>query len=82
MSTKDPKQLNPEDILKMLKDAGVSPNQWHKTEAKKVKSPFQDAQVEVAEMLKKALLEQEKILQGELAKAKEMLHQVKHGGGI
>ena len=82
MSGKDPRQLSPEDILKMLKDAGVKPNQWHKTEPTKMRLPLADEHAEAAQMLKKALQEQEKVLQAELVRAKEMLHQVKNGGGV
>ena len=82
MSTKDPKQLSPEELLKMMEDLGVNPNQWHKTKPTKMKSPLHDQQVEAAEMLKKALLEQEKALQSELVRAKELLYQVKNGGGV
>ena len=80
MSEKTPEELA-EELAETIRKAGGDQGSWGKMGGGYTTPPFLTQQVELAKKLRAALQQHEAVLSSELQKAKETLHQIKHGGG-
>lgn len=81
MSDQAKKAPTREEILEQIKAAGFDTGKWGEMGGHDADPLMLGEQLRLAQQLKGVLQEQEKLLQGELAQARETLHKIRHGGG-